>query len=121
VGVRVLIVDDAIAARESIRGILEDANMVVVGEATTGIEAVERYKTLKPDLVTMDLVMPLMNGIEAARDILAFDARAKIVAVTGLSQPSVLAEAQEVGILGVVTKPIDKDELVTEIQTAIGG
>src|SRR5262245_38570540 len=97
--VRVLIVDDTIGARETIRRVLEAAKMRVAGEAANGVEAVARYRELRPDLVTMDLVMPEMSGTEAAREILAIDPKARIVAVSGLSQPSVMAEAEEVGMV----------------------
>jgi two-component system, chemotaxis family, chemotaxis protein CheY len=117
VGFRVLVVDDAIAVRELIRMVLERAGMEVVGQASNGAEAVQRYKELWPDLVTMDLVMPQMSGTEAATAILNVDINARIIAVSGLTQPSVMAEAQDVGIVGFVHKPIEGDELVAEIES----
>ncbi len=114
---RVLIVDDAIAAREMIRLILESAGMSVVGEASNGVEAVKRYRELKPDVVIMDLVMPEMSGTEAAREILRLAPKARIVAVSGLSQPSVMAEAEAVGMTGFVAKPVDPAELVGELRS----
>lgn len=119
--VRVLIVDDTIGVREMIRHALEQAQMSVAGEASNGVEAIARYRELKPDLVTMDLVMPEMSGTEAAREILALDPAARIVAVSGLSQPSVMAEAEEVGMAGFVPKPIDAAELVNEIRSVLAG
>jgi two-component system, chemotaxis family, chemotaxis protein CheY len=116
VPVRVLVVDDAIAQRELIRSILERAEMEVCGEAGTGAEAVERYRDLWPDLVTMDLVMPHMSGTEAAAAIMKIDVNARIIAVSGLMQPSVMAEAQDVGMVGFIAKPLDADELVAEIE-----
>jgi two-component system, chemotaxis family, chemotaxis protein CheY len=121
VTVRVLIVDDTIGAREAIRHMIESAEMSVAGEAANGVEAVARYRELRPDLVTMDLVMPEMSGTEAAREILRLDPQARIVAVSGLSQPSVMAEAEEVGMVGFVPKPVDAAELVNEIRSALGG
>jgi two-component system chemotaxis response regulator CheY len=119
VSIRVLIVDDAIAARESIRRILSEAGFQVVGEASTGLEAIERYRELWPDVVTMDLVMPHMNGIEAAAALLKVDVNARIIAVSGLTQPSVMAETERVGIIGFVSKPIEAEELVEEINSAM--
>jgi two-component system, chemotaxis family, chemotaxis protein CheY len=119
VRIRVLVVDDAIAAREAVRIILEDAQMDVAGEASNGIEAVERYKQLRPDLVMMDLVMPYMSGTEAAIEILEIDPSARIIAISGLSQPSVMAEAEAVGIMGFVPKPLDASELISEIHEVI--
>lgn len=113
--IRVLVVDDAISSREAIRAILEGAGMQVVAEAASGLEALERYKALHPDLVTMDLVMPQMSGTEAAALIRQHDGRARIIAVSGLTQPSVMAEAQDVGIAAFVAKPLDAEELLSEI------
>jgi two-component system chemotaxis response regulator CheY len=114
--VRVLIVDDAIAAREAIRMILQGAGMEIVGEAATGLEAIQLYQELVPDVVTMDLVMPYMSGTEAAAEIIKLDAGARIVAVSGLTQPSVMAEAESVGIKGFASKPLDANELISEIE-----
>lgn len=119
--VRVLIVDDAIAAREAIRRIVEGARMRVAGEAANGVEAVARYRELRPDLVTMDLVMPEMSGTEAAREIMRLDPAARIVAVSGLSQPSVMAETEAIGMVGFVPKPVDAAELINEIRAALAG
>jgi two-component system chemotaxis response regulator CheY len=92
----------------------------VVSEAATGIEAVTRYRKFRPQLILMDLVMPQMNGIEAARAILQYDKEAKIIPVTGLSQPSVRMEAAQVGMLGFVTKPVKREALLAEIQRCCG-
>lgn len=117
---RVLIVDDQVQTRSQIRSVLEQAGMTVVGEATNGAEAVEQYRALRPDVVTMDLVMPRLNGAAAARKILELDAEARIIMVSGLSQPSVMAEAREAGMRGFVTKPIVADDLVAEVWTIAG-
>jgi two-component system chemotaxis response regulator CheY len=117
----VLIVDDAIAARETIRHMIEAARMDVAGEAANGVEAVARYRELHPDIVTMDLVMPEMSGTEAAREILRLDPAARIIAVSGLSQPSVMAEAEGVGMVGFVPKPVDAAELINEVRSALAG
>jgi two-component system chemotaxis response regulator CheY len=119
VRLRILIVDDAIATREAIRMVLEEAQMEVCGEANNGAEAVQRYRELRPDLVLMDLVMPHMSGTEAGRTILELDPGARIVAVSGLSQPSVMAEAEELGMMGFVAKPLDARELIAEIHDVI--
>jgi two-component system chemotaxis response regulator CheY len=116
----VLIVDDAIAARETLKHALLAAKMTIAGEASNGVEAVARYRELRPDLVLMDLVMPQMSGTEAAREILKHDPKARIIAVSGLSQPSVMAETELVGMAGFVPKPIDSAELVIEIRNVMG-
>lgn len=116
---RVLVVDDALTDRELVKTFLDKAGHTVVGEAGTGEEAVEAYRRLVPDVVLMDLVMPRMNGCDAARAILAFDPAARIVAMSGLSQPSVQADADEAGMLGFVPKPIEVDELLAEVDDAL--
>jgi len=82
---KVLIVDDASFMRISIRSMLEKDGFEVVGEAADGLEAISQYKTLQPDVVTMDITMPNMTGIEAVKGILEFDAKAKILMVITLT------------------------------------
>ncbi|MCK6549966.1 response regulator [Myxococcota bacterium] len=113
---RVLIVDDAIASRAALRALAEEAHLTVVGEASNGLEAVDRHQQLRPDLVLMDLVMPHLNGTDAARQILALDPSARIIAVSGLSQPSVMNEVQRSGILGFLTKPVELTDLLAEVR-----
>ena len=94
---RVLIVDDAIFMRNMIKDIFSGSGFQVVGEAANGLEAVEKYKELKPDLTTMDIVMPFKSGIEATRDIIKHDAKAIVVMCSALGQESLVMEAIEAG------------------------
>src|SRR5687767_8796335 len=103
--IRVLIVDDAIFMRNMIKDIFHDEQFEVVGEAANGVEAVDKYKEAKPDLVTMDIVMPFKSGIEATREILAFDQNALIVMCSALGQESLVMEAIEAGAADFVVKP----------------
>ena len=82
----VLICDDAVFMRTMISDILEESGYEIVGQAETGVQAIERYKTLRPDLVTMDIVMPDMGGIDAVREITSFDANAKILMCSAMGQ-----------------------------------
>ena len=75
----VLICDDAVFMRTMICDILEESGYEIVGQAETGVQAIEQYKPLRPDLVTMDIVMPDMGGIDAVREITSFDPNAKIL------------------------------------------
>ena len=90
----VLVCDDAIFMRTMISDILSQAGYEVVGEAETGTQAVERYKQLKPDLVTMDIVMPDMGGIDAVREIIKADPAAKILMCSAMGQQALVIEAR---------------------------
>ncbi len=112
--IKVLIVDDAIFMRNMIKDIFSGDEFEVVGEAANGVEAIDKYKELKPDVVTMDIVMPLKSGIEAVREIVAEDKAAKIVMCSALGQDSLIMEAIEAGAKDFIVKPF-KAEKVLEI------
>jgi len=113
-GLRILVVDDALFMRNMLREIFTAAGHEVVGEAGNGEEALERYRALRPDLVTMDIVMPRRSGIEALKDILRFHPQAQIVMCSALGQETLLAEAVEAGARDFIVKPF-KAERVLEI------
>ncbi len=117
--VRVLVVDDSVSDREIAKSFLKRAGHEIIGEAGCGEEAVRQYTALRPDVVIMDLVMPKMNGSDAARIILRADPGARIIAMSGLSQPSVQVEAEAAGILGFVPKPVESDDLLAEVAEAM--
>ena len=109
---KVLVVDDAIFMRKMIAEILVENGMDVIGEADNGSSAVERYKQLKPDLVTMDIIMPEMNGIDAVRQIIAFDSQAKIVMCSALGQQALVQEAITAGAKDFLIKPFNPSRVV---------
>lgn len=113
---KVLIVDDSIVMRKKIADSLKSAGITVVGEAKDGKEAFEKYKELKPDLVTMDIVMPREHGIDALKRIIEFDPNAKIVVVSGLHQKNLLLEALQIGAKDYVIKPFSDQELVDAVK-----
>ena len=112
--VSVLIVDDAVFMRNMIKDIFTSDEFEVVGEASNGIEAVERYAELRPQITTMDIVMPHKSGIEAVREIVAQDEGAKIIMCSALGQESMVMEAIEAGAADFIVKPF-KAEKVLEI------
>jgi two-component system chemotaxis response regulator CheY len=112
---RILVVDDAIFMRKMITEILEENGMEVVGEADTGSGAVERFKELKPDLVTMDIIMPEMNGIDAVREIMAMDSNAKIVMCSALGQQALVQEALAAGAKDFLIKPFNPSRVIEVI------
>mgnify|MGYP006306148879 CR=1 FL=1 len=101
----VLIVDDAKFMRMMIKNILVSNGFEVAGEAENAQQAVEQYKALKPSLVTMDVVMPGDNGIQAVKNIIAYDPDAKIIMCSALGQQGLLVEAIEAGAKEFIIKP----------------
>ncbi len=119
-GKRVLLVDDAPIIRLMLKDILEFHKFDVVGEANSGAEAIEQYKILKPDLVTMDIIMPGMDGIEAVKEILAFDPNARIIMVTAIDQREYLMKAIRLGASDYIVKPFEDDRVLSAIEKALG-
>lgn len=118
---KILIVDDAAFMRNMIKDVFGSIpGFSVIGEASNGVEAVEKYKALKPDLVTMDIVMPLKSGIEAAREITSADREAKIIMCSALGQESLVMEAIEAGAKDFIVKPF-KAEKVQEVVNRVMG
>ncbi len=113
---RVLIVDDALFMRTMLRNIFVESGFEVVGEAGNGSEAVEKYRALRPDLTTMDIVMPEKNGIEALKLIMLFDPRARVVMCSALGQESLIIEALEAGARDFIVKPFKPAKVVEVAQ-----
>ncbi len=117
---RVLVCDDAIFMRTMISDILTGAGYEVVGEAETGLQAIERYRTLHPDLVTMDIVMPDMGGIDAVREIVKEDANAKILMCSAMGQQALVVEAIQAGAKDFVVKPFQPSRVLEAVQRVLG-
>jgi two-component system chemotaxis response regulator CheY len=117
---RVLVCDDAIFMRTMISDILSGAGYEVVGEAETGLQAIERYRALKPDLVTMDIVMPDMGGIEAVREIVREDPNAKILMCSAMGQQALVVEAIQAGAKDFVVKPFQPSRVLEAVQRVLG-
>jgi two-component system chemotaxis response regulator CheY len=115
----VLICDDVVYIRTLLTDILDRAGFEVVGEASSGAQAVERYKHLKPDVVTMDIVMPDGGGIEAVREICNFDKDARILMCSAMGQQSLVAEALKAGAKDFVVKPFETSRLLEAIQRVL--
>jgi two-component system chemotaxis response regulator CheY len=108
---RLLVVDDALIMRTMIKDVARAAGWEIAGEATTGADAVRRYRELRPDLVTLDIVMPEMDGVEALRTIRAEDPEARIVMVSAVDQRAKLAECIGLGAHDFIVKPFDREVL----------
>lgn len=109
-----MIADDALFMRNMLREIFVKAGFQVVGEAANGVEAVERYHELRPDLVTMDIVMPLKSGIEALQQITREDPDARVVMCSALGQEALVIEAVQAGAKDFIVKPF-KEERVLDV------
>jgi two-component system, chemotaxis family, chemotaxis protein CheY len=119
---RVLVVDDAIFMRNMIKDIFANTDFEVVGEAANGVEAVEKFRELQPDLTTMDIVMPLKSGIEAVRDITGFRKDARIVMCSALGQEALVMEALEAGARDFIVKPFNPEKVIEVMRrVATGG
>lgn len=116
----VLICDDAIFMRAMIGDILKQAGFEVVGEAETGTEAVEKYRELRPDLVTMDIVMPDMGGIDAVRAIIAEFPDAQILMCSAMGQQALVVEAVQAGARDFVVKPFQPSRVLEAVQRVLG-
>jgi two-component system chemotaxis response regulator CheY len=117
---RVLIVDDAVFMRNMIRDIFSSGDFEVVGEASNGIEAIEKFRELKPDLTTMDIVMPFKSGIEATRDIVKSHRDAVIIMCSALGQESLVMEAIEAGASDFIVKPFKAEEVLKVVKKVLG-
>jgi two-component system, chemotaxis family, chemotaxis protein CheY len=117
---RLLVVDDALFMRKLICGVAAEAGWDVVGEAANGREAVALYEQLRPDLVTMDLVMPEMGGLEALREIRARDPGARVVVVTALDQKQSLMDSIREGAIDFIVKPFERQR-VLNLLAKLGG
>jgi two-component system, chemotaxis family, chemotaxis protein CheY len=115
----VLVCDDAIFMRTMISDILSQAGFEIVGEAESGVQAVEKYKVLKPDLVTMDIVMPDMGGIEAVREICKDDPDAKILMCSAMGQQALVVEAIQAGAKDFVVKPFQPSRVLEAVQRVL--
>ena len=107
----VLIVDDSKVMRSLIRAIFIKLGHEVIGEATTGLEGFDKYISLNPDLITMDITMPVLNGIETLKKIKEHDPNAKVILLTANLQGAKLNEAISAGADGYLFKPLQEEEL----------
>jgi two-component system, chemotaxis family, chemotaxis protein CheY len=119
-GRTVLICDDAIFMRRMLKDVLKQAGFEVVGEAQTGAEAVDRYRELKPDLVTMDIIMPDMGGIDAVRAIVQEYPEAKILMCSAMGQQALVIEAIQAGARDFVVKPFQPSRVLEAVQRVLG-
>ena len=116
----ILLVDDAAFMRMMLKDILTKNGYNVVGEAENGIKAIEKYKELKPSLVILDITMPEMDGIQAAKGIKAADSNAVIVMCSAMGQQAMVIESIQAGARDFIVKPFQPDRVLEAVQKVIG-
>ncbi|MGG3893375.1 response regulator [Geobacillus stearothermophilus] len=117
---RVLVVDDAAFMRMMIKDILTKNGHEVVAEAADGRQAVEKYKETRPDIVTMDITMPEMDGITALKEIKKIDSNAKVIMCSAMGQQTMVIDAIQAGAKDFVVKPFQADRVIEAINKTIG-
>lgn len=116
---RIIVVDDSAAMRMLVAKILRSEAYEICGEAENGADAVEKYKELRPDLVTMDVHMPVLEGLDAVKQIIAFDKGARIVMITSDSEDSTVKEAIMNGAKNFAVKPPERKLLLDKIKASL--
>jgi two-component system chemotaxis response regulator CheY len=116
----IMVVDDAAFMRLMIRNILEEAGHTVVCEAENGLEAVEKYRQYHPDLVTLDITMPVMEGIEALKQIRRYDPYAVVIMCSAMGQKPMVIEAIKMGAKDFIVKPVQPDRVLEAVSKALG-
>lgn len=112
---RILIVDDAAFMRLQIRTMLDKNGYTIVGEAKDGEDAVEKYKRLKPDIITLDITMPIMNGVEALKQIMEFDKNANVLIISAIGLEHIVVKTVLLGAKGFIIKPFDEKKLIDSL------
>ena len=116
---RVLVVDDAMFIRHIIGDLLKQHGHEVVGEASNGVEAVERYRALKPDVTTLDITMPEMDGITALKEILGEDPSAKVIMCSALKEKPKVLEALQAGARDYILKPVKPERVLEAVEKVL--
>jgi two-component system, chemotaxis family, chemotaxis protein CheY len=116
----VLIVDDVAFVRKTLASILTEAGFEVIGEAANGSDAVEQYTKLRPDVVTMDIVMPRMSGIEATRKIMKANPEARVVMISAMGQETLVMESVHAGARDYILKPFSAKEVIKTLEHCLG-
>lgn len=111
----ILIVDDSALVRNRLKTLLTNNGYEIIGEVSNGVNAVKKYQELRPDIVTMDITMPEMGGLEALRSIREFDSDAAIVIISAMSEKLIILNAIKAGAMHFLTKPFDDSKVLTVI------
>lgn len=116
---KILMVDDSKTSRKILRGILEEDGHEVIGEAVNGKDGIDKYNELHPDITTMDITMPVMDGLEALKQIMDIDKHAKVVMVTAAGQKTKMVDAVKYGAAEFLAKPFDASQIIEIINKVL--
>lgn len=116
---KILIVDDAAFMRMNLKNFIEEAGFEVIGEAENGRDAIEKYKTLRPDVVILDITMPVMDGLEALKTLMNIDSKAKVIICSAIGQKAKAYDAIEMGAKDFVAKPFSRESIIKSIQKCV--
>jgi len=117
---RILVVDDTLFMRTLLKNILFSGGHTIVGEAENGDDAIAKYQELNPDLVTMDIVMPKKNGIDALKGIKTIDPNARVIMCTAVGQEQMVKLAVKSGAKGYIVKPFQAPKVLEEVKNVLG-
>lgn len=115
----VLIVDDSSLTREHLRSLFQQCGYKVVAEADNGLSAIDSYLRYKPDLTTLDVYMPELNGLQAAQEILKYDPQAKVLVITSSLSQKIRHESEEIGVQALIVKPVTLNALKEALERMV--
>lgn len=116
---KILVVDDAAFMRMTIKKMVEAHDHVVVGEAGTGVEAIQKYQELKPDVILLDITMPEMNGVDAMKALKGLDAGVRVIICSAMGQQAMVAQTIQAGAKDFIVKPFVEERLIASIDKVL--
>lgn len=117
--VKIMIVDDSAFMRKIVRGVLENLKYTDIIEASTGKDAISRFKNEKPDLILLDIIMPDIGGIDVLREIKGINPAVKVIMVTAVGQDAMIEECTKLGAIGYIVKPFDERKITEAVENAL--
>ncbi len=118
---RILVVDDSLIMRKKLKIILKGGGHEVVADAANGISAIEEYEKFKPDLITMDITMPILDGVSAVKKLVSLYPEVKIIMISAINQQNSVFEAIESGAKHYIVKPINNEKVLKTIEEVLSG
>ena len=114
---KILIIDDSEIMRLRLNELISSIGYQVVGEAQDGKEGLDKYKSLNPDIVTLDISMPLKNGIDTLKEIISINSNAQVIVISAMGQKAQIVEALRLGAKAYIIKPFEKEIVIEKLQS----